>query len=185
MNKMKRNLVLMGLILSLGATMVACNDEEKAPETPAVEQAEGEEAEADEHSHDMPEWRGTYELAEGEYTVKINKNEGEDGLGIGFFKTETDLNEENFKDLVIHKMNGSMEMPHVHLGEEFEVENEQAYDIHLEGETGEVKFKVTDADEYYIFLEHMADEFDFEVVDAEGNVLEAKDVEVFEHDHEH
>lgn len=187
MNKFVKKLVLLGLIASIGATMVACgsDDKEVAKDEPAVveevEKEEVEETESEEgHTHEAPfEWSGKMSFNEGEeYTLKFNSNdEKEEVITIGFLRT--DANIDDIEHHAAHMMDHEVEKEHFHIGEDFHAEHEYAYELALEGGTGEIKFN-THEGEYYVFLEHMPEEFNLEILDAEGNQVEISEEKVYE-----
>ncbi len=171
MNKFTKKLVLMGVVASMGVTMVACG--EKAPaKDPAVVEESGEA-----HTHAVPfEWMAKMNFdKEGTYTIKINKNEGEALANIGFLKADTDEPEHSGA----HMMDHESKKDHIHLGETLKAEHEYAYEIEMDGNTGEVKLEIA-PNEYFVFFQHLPEEFDLEIIDPDGNKLEAKDIQTFQ-----
>jgi len=156
--------------------MVACSQEgSKAPEEEAkLEQ----EAELD-HSHALSfEWRGRIAFEEGEYSLKFNKNDGEEMVNIGFLK-EDGRDIHDLEHDAVHMMDHDSKKDHYHLGEKFHAEHFNAYEIDLEGKTGEVKFDIHEG-EYQIFFQHMPEEFDLEILDSKGEKVEIIEEEVYE-----
>lgn len=177
MKKLSKKLILLGLVASMGTTMVACGDKEEPKEDVVVEQ---EAEETEEHTHLLPfEWTAVADFKDGEYTAKFKKNEGEGTVNIGFLKV---TDGEDFHDVEhhgIHMMDHESKKDHFHLGEHFHAEHEYAYEIDTEGETGEVKFEIKEGS-YHVFFEHLPEEFDFEIVDAEGEKVEFRDAKTYE-----
>lgn len=183
MNKITKKLILLGVVASLGTAMVACGEKEEAPkDEPAVEAEAEDTEEADagaEHSHTLAfEWRGKVAFEDGKYTLKFNKNDGEETINIGFLNDDgRDVHDMEHDG--VHMMDKDSKKEHHHLGDTFHAEHFNAYEIDLEGKTGEVTIDVHKG-EYQIFLQHMPEEFDFEILDAEGNKVEILDSEVYE-----
>ncbi len=176
MNKLGKKLLLLGVAASLGTTMVACSQEgAKAPETTKKVEQEAE----TEHSHALSfEWRGKMAFEEGEYTLKFNKNDGENMVNIGFLK-EDGRDIHDVEHDAIHMMEHDSKKDHLHLGEKFHAEHFNAYEIELNGKTGVVQFDIHEG-EYQVFFQHMPEEFDLEILDAKGEKVEVIEEEVYE-----
>jgi len=192
MKKLLRNILLLGLILALGLTVVGCSkDEGKEEKKVGVEQAEepeqsteSEEAEENEedHHHDIAyEWSGIYEFKEGDHTVKFNKNEGDESILVAFISADG-----NIKDIEHHAAHVmEAEAKDVEKDGDFVAENEYTYKLALNKEAAEFKFKVEKPGKYYVFTEHMPEEFDMEILNADGEALKADKPTVYEGDHDH
>lgn len=191
MKKVLRNVLLLGLILALGLTVVGCNkneekEESKVEETAAKENVEKENEEKEnteeDHHHDIPyEWSGIYEFAEGDHTIKFNKNEGDESILVAFISTDG-----NIKDMEHHAAHVmEAEAKDVEKDGNFVAENEYTYKLALNKEGAEFKFKVEKPGKYYVFTEHMPEEFDMEIFNADGEAIKVDNPTVYESDHDH
>ena len=172
MKKFLCNLLLMCLILALGLTAVACTADD------GEEAANGSE----DHHHDINyEWSGIFELAEGTYTIKFNKNEGDESILVAFISSEGGITD--IEHHAAHVMEA--EAIDVDKGASFTAENEYTYNLDLNNETAEFEFEMEAPGKYYVFTEHLPEEFDMEILNSDGEVLEAAEPTEYEGDHDH
>lgn len=177
MKRFLRSLLLMGLVLSLGLTMLACS-----PQKTDVETAQDHDEEEDHHHHDIPyEWSGIFEFEEGNYTMKFNKNEGDESILVAFISTAGSITD--MEHHAAHVMEA--EAIDVEKDGDFIAENEYTYKLDLNEDRTEFKFEVETPGEYYVFTEHLPEEFDMEILNEEGEVLEADNPTEYEGDHDH
>lgn len=179
MNKLTKKLILLGVAASLGTTMVACGDKAEEKEDVVLEEVEEQAEGTEEHTHTVPfEWMAKMKFDKGgKYTIKVNKNEGDQTANIGFLRADADIDEPDHHGA--HMMDHESKKEHVHFGETLKAKHEYAYEIDMGGEAGELTLEIEEG-EYYVFFEHLPEEFDLEIIDADGNVIEATDVETFE-----
>lgn len=175
MKRFLRSLLLMAMVLSLGLTMIACSAEKD------VVGATNDGGEED-HHHDIPyEWSGIFQFAEGDHTVKFNKNDGDESILLAFISTAGTI--ADMEHHAAHVMES--EAVDVEKDGSFTAENEYTYKLDLENETAEFKFTVKTPGEYYLFTEHLPAEFDMEILSPEGEILEADSPTEYDGDHEH
>ncbi|MDE5413688.1 hypothetical protein [Alkalihalobacterium chitinilyticum] len=143
-----------------------------------------EENEGIDHHHELPfEWRGSYDLAEGTYTLKLNKNEhGDETMLIAFI-----MENSNIHDLDHHAAH-LMEAAAEEVNEEqaFEAKHEYVYLLPLNEDETTFTFTITKSGLYALYLEHDAEEFDLEIFNENNEEITSENVSQFEgHNHGH
>lgn len=135
------------------------------------------------HHHELPyEWRGSYDLVEGTYTLQLNKNEhGDETMLVAFI-----MENSNIHDLDHHAAH-LMEATAEEVNEEqaFEAKHEYVYLLPLNEKTT-FTFTITKGGQYALYLEHDAEEFDLEIFNNNNDEIAAENVRQFEgHEHGH
>lgn len=185
MKKSLRTLLILCLVLTLSLVLVGCtNDAEKAgSDVEAGEEHDHDhDHDDDHHHHDICyEWSGIFEFEEGKYTMKFNKNDGDESILVAFISADSGI--KDIEHHAIHVMEA--EAKEVKKDASFVAENEYTYNLELNKEAAEFEFELEKPGKYYIFTEHMPEEFDMQILNADGEELKAEDPKVYEdHDHE-
>lgn len=180
MKKFLRSILLLGLVLSLGFALIGCSKSDGKKEAVLSEAPNGEEEE--DHHHDLPfEWSGIFDLEDENYTIKFNKNEGDESILISFISIEGNI--EDMEHHAAHVMEA--EAIAVEKDGSFVAENEYTYNLALNEESSEFKLELKKPGKYYVFTEHLPEEFDMEILSSDGVVLKAAEPTEYESDHNH
>lgn len=184
MKRSLRTLLILCLVLALSVVLVGCsNDAQKAANDAEGEEHHDDHDHEEHHHHDICyEWSGIFEFEEGKYTMKFNKNDGDDSILVAFISADSGI--KDIEHHAIHVMEA--EAKEVEKDGSFVAENEYTYKLELNGEPAEFEFELEKPGRYYVFTEHMPEEFDMQILNADGEEIKAENPKVYEdHDHDH
>ncbi|WP_041720268.1 hypothetical protein [Alkaliphilus metalliredigens] len=167
---MKKKLSILFGVALLMLVLVACGSNEEEVNT------------AEDDGHEIPyEWSGVYTFEEDTYTLKFNKNEGDESCMIAFISKESGITD--IEHHAIHIMEADME--DIAADSHFVAKDEYGYNLILNPDTSNFTIDMEKSGEYFLFVEHFPEEFDLQVLDSSGNELMAKDMVEYEGDHQH